>query len=219
MLTHSYSSLNLFENCPLRYYRQRVLKDVIDPGGEAAHYGTMVHKHFEYRIKDKYRLPKELSKHEPLCVAMESLAEEGEMYAEIELGLDKNLKPCNFNDENVYIRGIVDVLVIPNEHTAFIFDWKTGKRRPDSFQLKLTAGMLFRHYSKLQQVVSAYVWLKESAVDREKYSRNKEIDIWKDILTRVKRIEVALEKNVWPAKPSGLCRYCPARTSCEFAQL
>ena len=42
-LAHSYSSIKLFENCPLRYYRQRIKKDVVDEGGEASKHGERIH--------------------------------------------------------------------------------------------------------------------------------------------------------------------------------
>ena len=35
-LTHSYSALKLYENCPYRYYHQRIAKTVVDKGGEAS---------------------------------------------------------------------------------------------------------------------------------------------------------------------------------------
>ena len=42
-LSHSYSSIKLFENCPLRYYRQRIKKEVVDEGGEASKHGERIH--------------------------------------------------------------------------------------------------------------------------------------------------------------------------------
>lgn len=218
-LSHSYSSINMFENCPLRYYRQRILKDVKDEGGEAAHYGTAVHEALEFRLKESRKLPRHLESCEPLCGAIESLATDGEVHAELELGLTKNLKPCEFMADDVWIRGIIDALVIRNDGTAYAFDWKTGKRRTDSFQLKLSAGFLFRHFPMVDQVSTGYIWLKDGTIDREVFKREDEVLIWKDIIVRIKRIEQALSKDVWPAKPSGLCRFCPARKDCQFAQL
>ena len=34
-LTHSYSSIKMFEQCPKRYLHQRINKDVEDKGSEA----------------------------------------------------------------------------------------------------------------------------------------------------------------------------------------
>ena len=46
-LNHSYSAFKQFDNCPLRYYRQRVLKDIKDEMGEAGLEGDRQHKALE----------------------------------------------------------------------------------------------------------------------------------------------------------------------------
>jgi hypothetical protein len=147
---------------------------------------------------------------------MESLG--GTILAEQEIAVSKNLKPCEFGSDDMWIRAIIDVLVLKG-NKAYMFDWKTGKRRLGSFQLKLCACLIFRHYPEIEEVEACYVWLKENQIDRENYKRKDEVDIWKDVLLRIKRIEQAVSKDVWPAKPSGLCRFCPAKKDCQFAQL
>ena len=57
-LAHSYSSMKMFENCPQRYYRQRILKDIKDEGGEASMYGERIHEMLEHRLRDNTELPK-----------------------------------------------------------------------------------------------------------------------------------------------------------------
>lgn len=217
MLTHSYSAISMFENCSLRYYRQRVLKDVVDMGGEAAHYGTAVHTSLEERLRDGTPLPKHIAQHEPYCVAIESLG--GDLLLEEKIALNRHMAPADFESDDAWLRAIVDALVIRGT-TAWAFDWKTGKRRTGSFQLRLNAGMLFRLFPHIKKVRTAFIWLKEGVVDREVYLRSEEKEkIWADVLPRIKRIEQAKKANVWPAKPSGLCRYCPAKDTCDFAQL
>ena len=34
-LTHSFSSIKMYENCPKRYYHQRITKEVQDTGSDA----------------------------------------------------------------------------------------------------------------------------------------------------------------------------------------
>lgn len=220
-LTHSYSSISMFESCPLRYYRQRIKKDVTDPGGTAAHYGTAVHEALEARLAKGTELPTHLTKYESLCKSMERLVTDiGDMRPEYQMGLDRMLRPCAFDSSDVWIRGILDVLIYNGAlKPAFVFDWKTGKRRPDSFQLKLCAGFVFRHNPDPKLVKTGFVWLKDMQIDTNDYTREGETEIWKDILTRIKRIEQAVDADTYPARPSGLCRWCPARTDCEFAQV
>jgi CRISPR/Cas system-associated exonuclease Cas4 (RecB family) len=54
-------------------------------------------------------------------------------------------------------------------------------------------------------------------MDKETYKREHIDDMWTRLLTRINRVEKSLETDVWPAKPSGLCRYCPCKDFCEFA--
>jgi len=58
-LTHSYSSIKMYMNCPLRYYHQRIRKAVSDPGSEATHHGERIHKFLEDRLKTNTELPQE----------------------------------------------------------------------------------------------------------------------------------------------------------------
>jgi hypothetical protein len=214
-LSHSYSSIKLFENCPLRYYRQRILKDVVDEGGEASKYGERVHSFLENRLKGS-ELPKEATQYEPLCEMVERVAKGGELHIEKELVLNENLTPTGWWDADAWLRSKLDVLVIKG-HTAVVMDWKTGKRRPDFFQMQIFAAQVFKHYPQVQQVKTILVWLKTLEQDTETYNRLNINEAWADIIGHIRRIYASYEHDNWPARPSGLCRYCPARHSCEFA--
>ena len=52
-LTHSFSAIKMYENCPKRYYHQRITKEVKDTGSDATIYGERVHEALEHRLKDK----------------------------------------------------------------------------------------------------------------------------------------------------------------------
>lgn len=56
-------------------------------------------------------------------------------------------------------------------------------------------------------------------MDTEVYYRNDVNKVWAEIMKRIQRINDSLEHDNWPAKPSGLCRYCPARHNCDYARV
>jgi hypothetical protein len=214
-LTHSFSSLKQFDNCPKRYFHQRVEKSVKDEGGEAARYGEEVHKALEERVRDKKPLPVALRRHEEVCATLESIPN-AEVYAEQEMVLTQEFTPTGWWDADAWIRSKLDVIVIKGK-TALIGDYKTGKRRPDPFQLDLFAVQAFCHYDQVEYVQASFWWLAEDATDTFKYQR-KELDRLKNNMRyKIKRVEDALENNNWPARPSGLCNYCPCKNFCEFA--
>lgn len=215
-LAHSYSSIKLFENCPLRYFYQRVAKSVVDEGGEASKHGERIHAYLEARLKKEADLPQEIATYEPLVKSVEKLG--GELYIEHELVLSDLLVPTGWYAPDAWIRSILDILVIKGDE-AIVMDWKTGKRKIDFFQLQLFAVQVFKHFPEVQKVKTSLIWLKTMEMDTEQYTRDQSNAMWQDIMGRIRRIEQALEHDNWPAKPSGLCRYCPARHLCDFAKL
>jgi hypothetical protein len=216
-LTHSYSSIKLYENCPLNYYRQRVIKDIKDAGGEASIYGDRIHKFLEGRLKGSM-LPQDMAQYEPLCAMVERLATGGQLMIEQEMTLTENLTPTGWWDADAWLRSKLDVLVIKGTE-AVVMDWKTGKRRVDFFQMQMFAAQVFKHFPEVQTVKTILVWLKTMEMDSESYNRVNINEVWAEIMKRIQRIHSSLEHDNWPAKPSGLCRYCPAKHDCDFARL
>lgn len=215
-LSHSYSSIKLFENCPYRYFRQRIVKDVKDEGGDASKAGERIHKMMEDRLKDKTPLPEEAASHENLCQAVEVMSKNNTLLVEAELVLDENLKPTEWWAPNAWLRSKLDVLVLAGS-TAVVLDWKTGRRRADPFQMELSAVQVFRHYPDVEKVRTSLVWMKSKEMDTKTYPRKESNAIWADVIARIRRIYDAYDDEFWPAKPSGLCNYCPVRPTCEHA--
>lgn len=216
-LSHSFSSLKLYENCPLRYYNQRIIKSVVDKGGEASQYGERIHKFLEDRLKDGVPLPPEAEPIEGAIQAITRLVGEGEIHIEKELTLNQNLEPTGWWDKDAWVRSKLDVLILRSDE-AFNIDWKTGKRRPDFTQLELFALQIFAHYPHIEKVTGSFVWIKDVALDKETYYKSDTPRLWEMFLSRVQRIETSLAHDNWPARPSGLCNYCPCKPTCDYAR-
>ena len=215
-LTHSYSSIKMYDNCPKRYYHQRIAKQVTDPGGEATLYGERLHKMIEERLRDNTDLPAEAAVYAPMIDAVVRSVSDGTLMVEQEMTLNRGLKPTGWWDDDAWMRSKLDVLVLRG-NKAIVMDWKTGKRRPDFAQLELFALQVFAHHKNIHEVSSCFVWLKDRAMDREIYNRNNIGEMWSALLNKVGRIERSLASEDWPAKPSGLCKFCPAKHLCDFA--
>ena len=215
-LSHSFSSLKMYENCPKRYYHQRVLKEVKDQGGEATIWGERVHKFLEDRLAKATELPQEVARYDPLCKSIIKLAEGGELLVEQQLTLNEALETTSWFAKDAWMRSIVDVLVVQGAE-AVMFDWKTGKRRPDFSQLELFALQVFKHYPDVKRVRTSFVWLKDLSMDHEQYTRDDEPELWSRLMNKVVRVEKSLASDNWPAKPSGLCNWCPCKNFCEYS--
>jgi hypothetical protein len=210
----SYSALNAFETCPRRYYLTKVSKQVAEPQTEATTYGNAVHKAMELRLTQRKPLPDNMTQWEPLVESI--VGKGGKIEAEQKLALTKNLKPTTFFAKDVWVRGITDFTIVKNDK-CFIGDWKTGKPDPVSAQLKLTAAMTFAHKPYVNTIINAFVWLKTGTVSTEVFSREDIPTIWQEFMPRIQRLEIAVQENKFPPRPSGLCRkWCPVgKTLCE----
>ena len=89
----------------------------------------------------------------------------------------------------------------------------------DAKQFGRIAAQVFKHYPDVTRVKTSLVWLKDMAMDTEVYYRSDSNAVWAEIMKRIQRINDSLEYDNWPAKPSGLCRYCPARHDCDYARV
>ena len=216
-LAHSYSAIKLYENCPLRYYRQRVLKEVKDEDNQYTIYGSRVHEALEKRLRDNEELPKDSVHYEPLVQAIERTVGDGELFVEKQMTLTENLEPTDWFAPDAWFRGMLDVLIVKGT-TAVVMDWKTGKRKPDFDQLELFALLTWKMYPDVDKVKASFVWLKDMAMDHEVYHRSQSNELWAKHMARIRRIYDSLENDNWPARPSGLCRFCPCYSNCDYAQ-
>jgi len=217
-LAHSFSAIKLYENCSKRYYHQRVTKEVQDTGGEASKYGERIHEFLEQRLVNNTPLPVEAEKYEVICKTVENMARGGELHAERQLTLTENLTPTSWFADDAWLRSILDVLILKGD-TAVVVDWKTGKRRPDFTQLEMFALQVWKHFPEVVTIKTSFVWLKDMAMDSEEFSREQSDEMWSNLLSRINRIYQSAEHENWPAKPSGLCRFCPAKDMCDYAQI
>ena len=162
-------------------------------------------------------LPSEVASLEPVVSVIKAMVGTGDLHIEQEMTLNPGLTPTGWWDPDAWIRSKLDVLIV-KKHTAVVMDWKTGKRRPDFTQLELFALQVFAHYPEVELVTSTFVWTQDMSTDRELYRKRDASVYWERLLDRIRRIEVAAEKDNWPAKPSGLCRYCPCKDFCAYAK-
>jgi len=134
---------------------------------------------------------------------------------ERQYAIGKDLKPCDWFDKEVWCRGIIDVLILKGDK-AYALDWKTGKRKEGSKQLRLFALMVFLHHPEIQSVKTGFVWLKEGLSDYETFYRREEADLWQSFVGDLAKYNAAFKADVWTPRKSGLCRgWCPV-TGCEF---
>ena len=213
----SYSRLSTFEQCPQKFDYLYVTKAVQDLGNEHTIYGNRVHESLEKYGKtgDESELTRETRDFKPLVDRI--LSKSGTKYFEYQMAIDQNEKPCGWFDSGVWLRSIADVLVIDGTK-AYCFDWKTGKVRDNPTQLQLFSCMIMLHFPEVEEVKTAFVWLKHNEITSVNYNRKYFNLLWNGIVTRLAAVQDSIELGTYKAKPSGLCRWCPAKEICADAR-
>jgi RecB family exonuclease len=213
----SFSALGRYETCPKQYYHINVKKDVKDEYGdsEAGAEGNAIHQALFKRVTKGDPLPLAFRQFESTAARFAAAA--GDKSGELKLALDREFRPTDFFASDVYIRAIIDLLIVRGSH-AIVIDWKTGKVKPDFTQLALSAAVLSQYAPEIETFDIAFVWLKHKNVSQERYTKHDFKKIWADLIPRATRVEMAIKTSDFPLKPSGLCGYCPVRQCPEWKE-
>lgn len=209
----SYTSLQQYRTCPRQYQEIRVLRNFREEKNEAALWGDRVHEAIAHALQNNAPLPENMSVYEPILHPFRSLT--GTLSVENKLAITEQMQPCEFFASDAWCRAIVDALWI-REAVAKAVDWKTGKRKLSSDQLRLFALMVFLTYPQVNEVRTMFVWLKTGQVDREDFMRHQIPTLWESFFLDLARLKSSLETNTWAPRTSGLCsQWCPV-TTCQF---
>lgn len=214
-MTWSYSGLKQFENCPRQYYEMSVAKNYPWKDSDQQRYGRDMHKAAELYVKEGTPFPKQFEFMKPVTDAV--LSKSGARFAEVKLALNAELKPCRWMAKDVWVRGIVDLLILdgPNQ-IAWAVDWKTGNDKyVDKDQLDLMSLLIFAHYPTVQRVNSALIYVLSDGFFKHRRVKEEEDPLWWTFRERVAKIDAAKSAGVWHPSPSGLCKkHCDVIT-CE----
>jgi CRISPR/Cas system-associated exonuclease Cas4 (RecB family) len=211
----SYSSLSSFETCPRRHYLTKIAKVVTESQSAEMAEGNAVHKALELAVAGSKPLEAKYHKYQPIVTRIRSAP--GQKLTERKFGLTAAFKPTTFFAKDVWFRGVIDLNIL-RKRSAVTLDYKTGKVKEDHDQLRLFAATTFAENPHLTKITTGYLWLAFDKTTTQEFTPEDVPLIWQDFVPRVRRMEIAEQKNEWPPKPSGLCRkWCPVgKSNCEF---
>jgi hypothetical protein len=212
--TWSYSSISLFQQCPRKYHRMRIVKDIVEPPQEHLLYGSAVHKVAEEYVRDGTPIPEKYAYIQPFLDPLKAMP--GEKLCEYEMGLTKDMQPCGFRDKDVWFRGIADLLVI-NGDKARIIDYKTSKssRYADKKQLELLSLLTFKHFPQIKSIKAGLLFLVVKDLVPAEFTADQQTAAWGKWIPETNQLESAMITDVWNPRPNFTCRgWCPV-TDCE----
>lgn len=208
----SYTALTDFEGCPARYAAARFYFTTPFQETEAIVWGNRVHKAAELVLKGKdHKDPEAFAPVAPYVTALKASGHFIE--AETEITLTENLELTGWFAKDAWLRVKLDVVVTKEPNTAVLWDWKTGKIKEGDDQLRICAAVLEKTRAGINLFEGRYIWTKYKQVTSITPIPRKDIPkIWEDILPRIARMQQAWDTETFPARPSGLCPYCPVVT-------
>jgi len=209
--TWSYSSLDLYKQCPQKYYRLRVKKDVVDPESDQKNYGTEFHTAAEEFIRDGKPLPQRFEFTRELLELLRKRT--GQHLCENKLGLTRSLEPCSFFSKDVWWRGIVDLITLQDDR-AFVVDYKTGRtsKYADTKQLEIMSLAVFKHYPQVKKIKAGLLFVIANDFVKADYDVNDSGIYWQNWIVDTNRLEKAIEFNVWNPRPNFTCKgWCPVK--------
>lgn len=217
-ITWSYSTLNLYQQCPKKYYHLKVAKDIKEAPSDAIAFGNKIHKIAQEYVENDKPIPEEYVS--AMQGPLDKLkAMPGAKLCENKLGLTVDLKPCGFFDKNVWWRGIADIIILQDDK-ALTVDYKTGKKSQyaDLKQLEILSLALFKHYPHIKKVKAGLMFFFAEDFVKDEYTSDQQDDLWGPWVSDVGLLEDSVNSGVWNAKPNFTCRgYCPV-TSCAHNQ-
>lgn len=207
----SYSNIKAFEQCPKQFYHAKHLAEYPFVETEAIREGNAFHKAAECYIRDGAKLPNRFLYAKDTLDALN--AKQGIKHCEIKLGITGDLVPCTFFSKQVWIRGVIDLLIVDKENKlAWVIDYKTGKNTAwaDPDQLELMALLVFASFPEVEEIRGGLVFVKADELIRKKYQKIKKSELWSGWIARHNKMLEAHKTNTWATKESGLCRkHCP----------
>lgn len=210
----SHSALKEYEQCPRKYHETRVLKKHPFKDTEATLYGKELHRAAELYIGEGQPLPPQF---QFIQDALDALAKKpGRKLVEHQMALTERLAPCDWRAEDVWVRGIADLLIVDDDNlSARVVDYKSGSNKyPDIDQLKLMALMVFAHFPHIRSVKTALLFVVKNDMVTYETSVDKAPEMWWGFRERVARIAASMHHDVWNPKQTPLCGWCPV-ADCE----
>lgn len=226
-LPWSPSALNTLKNCGRQYHERYVLKSIPWVESAEANHGNVVHDAFEKFLSEDEPLPSDLAGHTDYLTKIDK--KPGYFFTEVAAGfLKQDAKACMVDwkkgippRETIWGWFKIDYVKIVEDTSprlGQLYDWKSGKKKPDWLQLAIYALWVFDMFPKVELVDARYYWLTDHTESRKVWRRAEIPDLWELLLPDLRQYRDAFKNDIWTERRSGLCNgFCPVK-SCQHWQ-
>lgn len=211
VFTWSPSKIMTFDTCPYQFAATYYYKTVPYTETVATKWGTRVHEEAERYMKGQASAdPGAFKVVEKWVKVLDKV--QGERFIEYRMGVDENLKEAKWTEAEG--RMILDLGILNGEELR-LYDWKTGRMKPDDTQMKIYALIMALRLPQVQKISYRYIWLKDGTTTGDEVTRKELLPIAKELKAKLNRMKDAWNTESWRQVRNGLCRsYCGAK-ECE----
>lgn len=210
---HSYSAGKQYEQCPQRFYQDRVLRKFPFVQSPEAAEGDRVHAALERAVRDNAPLPAEYRSLKSIVAAVRGRP--GKHLVEQKWALRRDFEPTGYFAGDAYYRYRNDFASVDGDK-AVCLDYKTGSDKyPDTEQLLEGAVVLMQHFPEVNTVSCGLVFTKTGKLVPETFDRQTLPRLLDKMAEKYATIDAAIDRHDYPRKSGPLCPWCPV-TDCEF---
>lgn len=201
----SFSSLSTYEQCPLKYWHEKLSGNPPAPPGRAAARGNRVHEQVEeYLLGTRPTPPKEFSTFND---ELNGLIDHNAL-PEMEMAFSQDWGESDW--DHAWVRGKLDAVV---PEMGLVIDFKTGRYYPKHRdQAELYALMSYKKGLDQDGKVDCEFWY----VDLD------DVTLWTFPVSQMEAIQERWEaraakldeESEWRAKPNRFCKWCSYRDEC-----
>lgn len=233
----SYSRLNLFLQCPRKFYL-RYIEGLEEPPTPAMQIGKSVHDALDTLIKTRGDMLKALEKLDTLPKQDYTTAKrrfntgvrmlQGLPVAasELKFGMDNKFNKVDFESSDCFFRGVIDIVISNGDGSYSVRDWKTGWSDPDPRQVITYSLPLIRGGLKVNDAgffLLATGGMYSYAIDDLEVSHalNFIKKTWQSIKDRFEEAERDGVDPIEKFQPnvSGGCSYCSFHERCKLSEV
>jgi hypothetical protein len=220
----SFSTLKDFESCKYRTYLSKVEKMPHPTGNmQAADRGNRVHDAAEEFVTGKTDvLIKELEKFETSLNRLKEEFLQGIVECEQNWGFTAEWDTVSWRDDSLWCRMKLDVLLFDGEDSAYVIDYKTGKKFGNEIKhtdqgLSYAIGTIMR-YPQIQTVQVEFWYTDQGETLKKLFTRSQ-------LMLLVPHLEERAHKmtsctSFEPSPSVHTCKWCPHRetNNCAYAE-
>lgn len=221
----SHSRLSDFESCPLMFQHKYVLKTIKFVPNKATERGKDMHLQLERNVVRSVSgadsVPGDVGHVQPIIDKFVTANQE--IMVEEQVALNAQMNAVSWFDKSVWVRAVMDLVGRSNiteptiqQQTMSIIDWKTGQYKINDDQLKLYNMVALHKWNQLESVTSALVFVDHKKISPPVTTLRIDVDpIIDEFSDRSEAIQIAVERDTWPAKKCWKCRWCGV-TTCRY---